>query len=622
MASLDTGGSTRQPHVPMEVDRHSPPSASSAPSDRGYGAQQALPSVCQWRTARYHDQECSRYFDCPSHVVERAPSDDGQEREDEERQDVESQDTQPVSPISGDSEEESEGEETLRARSPSPEVPVAASEANDASLEARRAAAEGPERGNSGLSSTSPAFLGDDQPLGIQPRAESERQGTTESDSRDGDGGMQTALGPMPMPRTSRVPLGLQPVDRPAASVAATTGLAPGPSPSLSTAAEHTSPSEMVLPRWQPDSEVTYCPFCGTQFSFFVRKHHCRKCGRVVCNACSPHRITIPYQYIVRPPGTPPPIAHSAPLSLLDSQGWYPGFGGGERVRLCNPCVPDPNTAPPQPQGAQGEPARDQTNPRPRVQPDDNTPSNRWGVYFGSGTLHDTQGRSRSVTVGQQLGTMSSPQPHFPPHRSAGNRILWGTPPVLPTATASQSPFAYPGMASVYRSTLESGARPGPSTLAGPSSSSSASISRRLPFAPRPQIPEEDECPVCHRELPPRTLPNFESLREAHINNCITAHSRYGGRSGAGTSAAATSPGGEDELPPVPPRRTGMFPYTATEKDCVDSAECSICLEEFEVGVAMARLECLCRFHRACINAWWERHPGRCPMHQHDGFGY
>jgi hypothetical protein len=24
------------------------------------------------------------------------------------------------------------------------------------------------------------------------------------------------------------------------------------------------------------------------------------------------------------------------------------GGGGGERVRLCNPCVPDPNTAPPQ----------------------------------------------------------------------------------------------------------------------------------------------------------------------------------------------------------------------------------------------------------------------------------
>jgi hypothetical protein len=33
---------------------------------------------------------------------------------------------------------------------------------------------------------------------------------------------------------------------------------------------------DIVLPRWQPDAEVTYCPICSTQFSFFVRKHHCR----------------------------------------------------------------------------------------------------------------------------------------------------------------------------------------------------------------------------------------------------------------------------------------------------------------------------------------------------------
>lgn len=33
---------------------------------------------------------------------------------------------------------------------------------------------------------------------------------------------------------------------------------------------------DIVLPRWQPDAEVTYCPICRTQFSFFVRKHHCR----------------------------------------------------------------------------------------------------------------------------------------------------------------------------------------------------------------------------------------------------------------------------------------------------------------------------------------------------------
>lgn len=44
-----------------------------------------------------------------------------------------------------------------------------------------------------------------------------------------------------------------------------------------STQSGHSSiPSEVALPRWQPDAEVTCCPICQTQFNFFVRKHHCR----------------------------------------------------------------------------------------------------------------------------------------------------------------------------------------------------------------------------------------------------------------------------------------------------------------------------------------------------------
>lgn len=38
--------------------------------------------------------------------------------------------------------------------------------------------------------------------------------------------------------------------------------------------------SDIVLPPWQPDSEVTQCPVCGSQFSFFFRKHHCRSVFR------------------------------------------------------------------------------------------------------------------------------------------------------------------------------------------------------------------------------------------------------------------------------------------------------------------------------------------------------
>lgn len=108
-----------------------------------------------------------------------------------------------------------------------------------------------------------------------------------------------------------------------------------------------------TLPRWQPDEEVTHCPICGDQFGFMNRRHHCRKCGRVVCNRCSPHRITIPHQYIVRPPGAPR-IYPTGSVSSYGEGGFadFSSIGGGERVRLCNPCVPDPNISPPRTQDA------------------------------------------------------------------------------------------------------------------------------------------------------------------------------------------------------------------------------------------------------------------------------
>ena len=126
-----------------------------------------------------------------------------------------------------------------------------------------------------------------------------------------------------------------------------------------------TSPAERrnddyVLPPWQPDSEVSECPICGRAFGLWFRKHHCRKCGRVVCANCSPHRITIPTQYIVHPPHESRNEFNANSIPVIDlsrdddddvqspvSPHVAPSLGGGREVRLCNPCVPDPNPLPP-----------------------------------------------------------------------------------------------------------------------------------------------------------------------------------------------------------------------------------------------------------------------------------
>ena len=44
---------------------------------------------------------------------------------------------------------------------------------------------------------------------------------------------------------------------------------------------------------WQPDTDVDTCS-CGTQFTMFVRKHHCRLCGNVFCHQCTSSRGLIP----------------------------------------------------------------------------------------------------------------------------------------------------------------------------------------------------------------------------------------------------------------------------------------------------------------------------------------
>lgn len=130
---------------------------------------------------------------------------------------------------------------------------------------------------------------------------------------------------------------------------------------------------EIVLPRWQPDAEVSSCPLCATHFNFWYRKHHCRKCGRVVCANCSPHRITIPRQFIVHSPLEADTVANAesvAESAIIDLTGddehdmtrlhgssqagrrqgqdyrIDSALGGGQEVRLCNPCVPDPNPLP------------------------------------------------------------------------------------------------------------------------------------------------------------------------------------------------------------------------------------------------------------------------------------
>lgn len=385
---------------------------------------------------------------------------------------------------------------------------------------------------------------------------------------------------------------------------------------------------EYVRPRWQPDDEVDECPICEVPFSFWYRKHHCRKCGRVVCASCSPHRITIPRQYIVRPP-----VVHRqsvsatfVPIRVADGNGdadgdrdtdadgdtvtgvgdagvvspaaINPALGGGEEVRLCNPCVPDPNPEP----------------PRVFVQP--NPPRHRSYHSMSVPRQRSSYGVGGGVGVGVGVGMPAGESSSRPGRRTVGSNDY-------PCFGGLGTLFG--GSGSYQERPSRYGSLPSSSQQRLPSIRDSSRPSR-----PRRQISERDICPICNDEFPPLSE-GSEEAREAHIRDCIENHGARARSSSLAAAGSASGPGsgtvtgtgtgrtgpGPIVQPQLPVR---MVAFTATEKDCLghdaEAQECTICMEEYEVGQPLVRLECLCKFHKRCIVEWFERKK-ECPVHKY-----
>ena len=78
---------------------------------------------------------------------------------------------------------------------------------------------------------------------------------------------------------------------------------------------------------WEPNSSRSKCPIrdCGspTFVPFVNKKHHCRRCGRVICNNCSEGRVS---------------------LDALKKEGKYSVHPNGRdsgSVRVCDECILD-----------------------------------------------------------------------------------------------------------------------------------------------------------------------------------------------------------------------------------------------------------------------------------------
>ena len=52
------------------------------------------------------------------------------------------------------------------------------------------------------------------------------------------------------------------------------------------------------LHKWVNDESVTCCYICNKTFSLFIRKHHCRFCGKIFCGDCVNYQAIIPKELL------------------------------------------------------------------------------------------------------------------------------------------------------------------------------------------------------------------------------------------------------------------------------------------------------------------------------------
>lgn len=97
------------------------------------------------------------------------------------------------------------------------------------------------------------------------------------------------------------------------------------------------------------------------------------------------------------------------------------------------------------------------------------------------------------------------------------------------------------------------------------------------------------ECPVCSIRL--ITIGSTRNEQENHINSCLEGNSFDGSKNSS-----------------------RYLVFTLAQDSPLIGQECTICMEEYLAGNRIARLNCLCCFHRSCIQEWFFRN-SNCPVH-------
>ncbi|XP_025160355.1 uncharacterized protein LOC105187269 isoform X2 [Harpegnathos saltator] len=180
-------------------------------------------------------------------------------------------------------------------------------------------------------------------------------------------------------------------------------------------------------PFWVPDSDAPCCMLCDAKFTVLKRRHHCRACGKVLCNKCCNMKYRLEYQGNID--SRVCVLCHHALTKAESEQGmgdWSTSYSSYPGCSDINSPQPNPNnpmeycsTIPPLQQLAGGLP------PPPTVM----VPV---GVLKREGSKHRAEGQksvmfSDGIRPGCDLTELDTCWDLKPPYRKQGNKRIFAS---------------------------------------------------------------------------------------------------------------------------------------------------------------------------------------------------
>lgn len=319
----------------------------------------------------------------------------------------------------------------------------------------------------------------------------------------------------------------------------------------------------MEIPSWQPDSAVDSCFICTSQYNFLNRRHHCRKCGRVVCASCSGQKIRyLLKSYVIN--------AHGPALRSLHKRTY----------RTCDECVAEIRIIG---NSLSHSPFLDDSScnlPAPvlgglvRSSTCGNSPS-----LHKKNTKHGAKNATRALDSSSAAQTLANRTDSESDHNlcpvcAVDLLQLFAASVQSNGAVSSLNAFEAFKEAHVNECLASFDFTNDRMRLQSPPSGFQAR-NRMLVY-----------------NIPPIPKPIYVVLDQAGLNSVETISPN---KEISGLLVSTTSMVGE--------------------KDVLDK-ECVICLEDLKQGDKVGRLECLCIFHYKCIKDWFNKKTyGECPIH-------